>query len=81
MGYPLIEFFHFPNFLQMPNYRRVTLNSSETSLIVLTDQFLYLLSIGHCQFPMTGHYAVHFQGFGSLAELELQLRCTFISSS
>ena len=42
---------------------------------------LGMLSVGHCQLPMAGYYALNFKALVSFAKLlEPTLYCTFISS-
>ena len=62
--HPLIELFHLSNLLQMPNgYRMVDAEFFCNFLCsCYKDQLRWLLSIGHCQLLMAGHYTPDLKG-------------------
>ena len=62
--HPLIELFHLSNLLQMPNgYRMVDTEFFCNFLCsCYKDQLRWLLSIGHCQLLMAGHYTPDLKG-------------------
>ena len=52
-----------------------------TERLSLSLSPLGMLSVGHCQLPMAGYYALNFKALVSFAKLlEPTLYCTFISS-
>ena len=55
--------------------------SDMTERLSLSLSPLGMLSVGHCQLPLAGYYALNFKALVSFAKLlEPTLYCTFISS-
>ena len=79
----LIKLFHLSDLLQMPSdHRMVDVEFLSIFLCSCKKNSFSILSVGHCQLPVSGHYAPHLQGSHLLAKLlEPPPHCTFISSS
>ena len=66
-GTHLLSFFSFPVcFKYRMTVEWSTLSSSATSRVVLRGSASVMLSVGHCQLLMAGHYTLHLQGSRSL---------------
>ena len=81
-GTHLLSFFTFPIcFTYQTSIEWSTLSLWATSQVVVRGSTLMILSVGHCQLPMAGHYASHFQSSHFLCKTSwITLRSMFINS-
>ena len=78
--HPLIKIFYLSNLLQM-TIEWLMLNSLAISCVVVRGSASVMLSVGHCQLPITTALLI-FKALVSFAKLlEPPLHCMFISSS
>ena len=81
-GTHLLSFFTFPIcFTYQTSIEWLKLSPWATSQVVVRGSTSMILSVGHCQLPMAGHYASHFQGSHFRCKISwITLHSMFINS-